>query len=447
MDYRTAFSNLILDDNFQNLNNILKEKTIFDIMGIQDREVSFTRLLAWLLDPHAGHQMGVFPIKSLLRLCLQTGENKNIGNAVELESLNFLDIKVSCEYFITNEQTEKGRLDIYVESSSQHPILLIEAKIGAEQGPNQLSRYNEWVRRQNQQEQTSVGWKKFTPVLIYLTPEGDDDSATTNNFVPMDFTQLNSWLDTLKPKMKNAQAELLINELYTLNSRTNRAKDDAMIRLKDKIKEDNKESYDVLKGNWLSGCESVVEVYEPALTYIGLRPARQGSLGYDKHISIIKTAAEKLFPAAENSNWTISGGEGSLTLRYKPLQDKLDEMFNTPGYRVNFDCWLDRTKNYLELAVYSVINDKSDMDKETTDPENRQVLVEMLKDICKTVNDKRLEVSVKNNFQVAKINLPREHTDADFAEKQLKVLSTLEEKIDEFLKECSPKETTEEKTI
>ncbi|MBV5328993.1 MAG: hypothetical protein JZU65_15425 [Chlorobium sp.] len=151
-------------------------------------------------------------------------------------------------------------------------------------------------------------------------------------------------------------------------------------------------------------------------------------------ISLVRAAAIKLFIYNSNAwnDWTISGGQDSLIIRHKPLQNDIDEMFGTPGYRVNLDCWLDHTRNYLELAVYSVINDKSVMDKET-DRKNRQLLARMLREICQKVNDQRLEVSSKNNFQVARIALPQSTTTPKSAETQLEVLLEVAAKIKEHL--------------
>ncbi|OQX05446.1 MAG: hypothetical protein BWK76_27475 [Desulfobulbaceae bacterium A2] len=437
MDSMTAFAKLLLDDNFLKLNNILKEKTIFDIFGVENKEVPFTRLLAWLLDPHAGHQMGVVPIKSFLRLCIKEGDPGNFDNALRLEMLNLSNINVTPEYPIENcgaggsGDEKSGRLDIYVESSEvngtegKQPLLLIEAKIGANQGDGQLSRYKKWMDKQ--QGQRGKDGKEFKPVLIYLTPEGENNGATDHGFVPMNFTQLNSWLDTLKPIAKSGQAEFLINELYCLNNRTSRATDDEMIRLADKVRQEHSQSCEELRKEQPHEYEAVLEAYEPALSYIGVVPARQGSLGYDEHINVIKEAAEQLF---KNSQWTISGGQGSLTLRHKLLQDK--NLYAKPGYRVNFDCWLDRAKNYLELAVYSVNNNSSGVDK-VQDQANRKELVVKLRDACKNTKDSRLIVVDKDNFQVAKINLPRNQPILiEFAKKQLEVLSKLAKEIEKI---------------
>lgn len=359
MDNTRAFSNLLLDDNFQNLNRALKKITIFDILRVEDKEVPFTCLLAWLLDPYADHQMGSYPIRSFLRHCLK-GEkgSAKVINALQLEELNFADISVSSEYQIDLEvggnagdsAMKKGRLDIYAELAAansqekKHPLLLIEAKIGAFQHNRQTHRYQQWVK-----ERCGENFH-FQPVLIYLTPEGEYDETIASDFVPMDFTQLNAWLDTLKPVLKSAQAEFLIKELYALNGRTNRARDFALDDLSEKIRQKNEESLKVLKdGLQLSG--SVVEEYEPALVFLGLTSARNGSLGFDSHISTVREAAQQLLSG--DSRWKISGGEGSMTIRYLPLQERLNKDFQGANV-INLDCWLDRSKNYLELAVYSI---------------------------------------------------------------------------------------------
>ncbi len=166
MNNETAFSNLLLDDNFQNLNRIRKKKTIFDILGVDDKEVPFTRLLSWLLDPYADHQMGSFPIKSFLRQSLRREKkNKDVITALQLEELNFADVGVKSEYQIDIEiegdkgipKKKQGRLDVYAEISAlnghekKYPLLLIEAKIDATQHNGQTHLYQQWIKKLNKE--------------------------------------------------------------------------------------------------------------------------------------------------------------------------------------------------------------------------------------------------------------------------------------------------------
>ena len=119
MDKKTAFSNLLLDVEFQRLNRALKKVTMFDILGVENKELPFTRLLTWLLNPHADHQMGAFPLRSFLRHCLKARQMADdVINAMLLEELNFAEVSVSSEYQIdspTENRTEnqtgsRGRL-------------------------------------------------------------------------------------------------------------------------------------------------------------------------------------------------------------------------------------------------------------------------------------------------------------------------------------------------
>jgi hypothetical protein len=435
MDNQTAFSNLLLDENFQHLNRTLKKLTIFDILRIEDKEVPFTCLLAWLLDPYADHQMGPFPIRSFLRHCLRREKRgEEVINALQLEELNFADVRVSSEYQIDIEmegdagdpEKKKGRLDVYVELSTangqgkKYPLLLIEAKIGAFQHNGQTHRYQQWVKERSGEN------SPFQPVLIYLTPEGEYDETVASDFTPMDFTQLNSWLDTLRPILKSAQAEFLIKELYTLNSRTNRARDGEFDNLAEKIRQENVESLKVLKeGLQLSG--SVAEEYEPALVFMGLMAARRGSLGFDSHISIVREAAQELL--SEDNRWKISGGEGSMTIRYLPLQEMLNRNFQGANV-LNLDCWLDRSKNHLELAVYSI---KNKIPATINDVKLRKSLVNELRRICLVSELTRLQCQSGDNFQVARIALPRNSTSLDSAREQLGVLLALATHIDRWL--------------
>lgn len=426
MDQQVALSNLLLDENFQQLNDALKKKTIFDILQIENKELPFTRLLAWLLDPHADHQMGTTPIRSFLRHCLRGSQNARMQiNALLYESLNFADIRLSSEFPISTtmaardgmERTVNGRFDVYADypdvmgKDERYPLLVIEAKIDANQHNNQTFLYQKWVMERCNKN------LPIQPVLVYLTPDRDRNGPIADNFIPIDFTQINSWLDTLRPVLKSKQADFFITELYTLNARTNRAESSELDDLTQMIIQRNGVSITTLKAS--SRVDSlVVDEYEQALVYLGLLSARNGSLGYDEHIARVREAAQAVFQ--NDVRWQISGGEGSLTLRYLPFQTAINQLFQTRN-SVNLDCWLDRSKNFLEIAVYSI---KTNIPQNVNDKSLRKSLVAVFRSLLHATEIDNLSRVDTDTFQVARINLPRGTTTVASAKEKLKALAS-----------------------
>jgi hypothetical protein len=426
MDQQVALSNLLLDENFQKLNNALKKKTIFDILQIENKELPFTRLLAWLLDPHADHRMGATPIRSFLRHCLRASQNAKFKiNALQYELLNFADIRLSSEFPISTNMTARdgmeravnGRFDVYADypdmkdKNVRHPLLVIEAKIEASQHNSQTLLYQKWVMERCGKN------SPVQPVLVYLTPEKNRNEPVADNFIPIDFNQVNSWLESLRPVLKSKQADFFINELHALNARTNRAESTNLDDLAQLIIQRNEDSIATLKAfNRLDSC--VIDEYEQALVHLGLLSSRRGSLGYDEHITRVREAAQAVFQ--NDTQWRISGGEGSLTLRYLPFQNAINQLFQARNI-LNLDCWLDRSKNFLEIAVYSI---KNKMPQGVDDKSLRKSLVETLRSLLQDAKIDNISIVDTDTFQVARIDLPRGTTTVASATERLKALES-----------------------
>lgn len=244
----------------------------------------------------------------------------------------------------------------------------------------------------------------------------------------MDFTQLNSWLEKLRPVLKSSQADFLVKELYALNARTNRAQDAKLDDLVEEIRKENETNLKLLKpGLQLNG--SVIDEYAPALEYMNLTPVRQGSLGFDEHIAIVRRAAQELLQ--DNENWLVKGRGGSLTIWYLPFQDALNQDFQTRN-AIYLDCWIDRSKNHLEIAVYS---NKHKLPAEIDQKAMRKSLVKELRGLCDETGLSTLAPCTGETFQVTHIDLPRGSTTSDSAKEQLSNLHPLASQIDNWLRD------------
>lgn len=102
-------------------------------------EVAHTRILAWLLDGKQAHGFGNALLQSLLRRIAEDAD----------ANLNLSEIEVHGEFFCGTHD----RIDLWITGQMQQredrqPFLIaIEAKIAAEEGPNQLGRYDRGVDR------------------------------------------------------------------------------------------------------------------------------------------------------------------------------------------------------------------------------------------------------------------------------------------------------------
>ena len=62
-----ALQNLILDREFETLEDQLAEFNLFDILKIEHKELQHSALLAWLLNPRGSHGLGNYFLRTCLR--------------------------------------------------------------------------------------------------------------------------------------------------------------------------------------------------------------------------------------------------------------------------------------------------------------------------------------------------------------------------------------------
>jgi len=112
--------------------------SLFRTMDAGRLEVAHTRILAWLLNPDAEHGFGTTLLAALLTRI--SGMDCSHGLRV---------MQVKTEY--PTDSGVKGRLDVLAEGAWEDPsrkgwVLVIEAKIDAGEGEDQLQKYETWLR-------------------------------------------------------------------------------------------------------------------------------------------------------------------------------------------------------------------------------------------------------------------------------------------------------------
>jgi len=122
---------------------------IGDILGLD--EMRSSAILAYFLDPKRKHGQGRIFLESFLDLA-QFPKELSQG-AVEVT--------------IEKHTQSHGNFDIFVEFKDQHSCFIIENKIGAPDGYNQLADYRRWLNSKNYKADR----------LYYLTPDGKDSST------------------------------------------------------------------------------------------------------------------------------------------------------------------------------------------------------------------------------------------------------------------------------
>lgn len=144
--------------------------SLFGPMHCGRLETAHTHLLAWLLDPTKEHGFGLRLLQALL------GFFREMPGTLQIE-------KVQPEFPI-----EDGRIDVLVQGRTREAerqadgwLLVIEAKIDANEGELQLAKYDKWIRKFGR------GRDVFR---LFLTAEGRDPETSDEDWTPMSFLQL-----------------------------------------------------------------------------------------------------------------------------------------------------------------------------------------------------------------------------------------------------------------
>jgi hypothetical protein len=129
--------------------------SLFGTMDFGRLERAHTKVLAWFLDPAKEHGFGPTILKALLREV----------EFEHLESVDFLAVEAEAEKLLETGE----RLDVFVEGVYKNGIqkqekwyLVIEAKVDAGEGSDQISGYDEWIFNNLESEHV---------LRIFLTPD------------------------------------------------------------------------------------------------------------------------------------------------------------------------------------------------------------------------------------------------------------------------------------
>lgn len=128
----------------------------FEVMGVTDKEILHSRVLAWLLQDRVNKK---FRYKLLNWVADQFGDDDETKCRItDTLNYNLDDIDVKLE----DEDSDSGRIDIFARFQSF--VIGIEVKVWANEGTNQILRYQELLEKRMLRDDKSV--------LIFLTRLG-----------------------------------------------------------------------------------------------------------------------------------------------------------------------------------------------------------------------------------------------------------------------------------
>jgi hypothetical protein len=150
---------------------------LFEALGITRKEQFQSRFLAFLLDPTESHDQGEMFLRTFLEYILSPDmlPQRLDGATVKLES----------------GIATYGRVDIVIDDLLDRRIILIENKVDASEGEEQIARYQGWLKSKPQ----PTHGQHF---LVFLTPEGrEPQTGNPADVLCVSYRQLGDWVSSL----------------------------------------------------------------------------------------------------------------------------------------------------------------------------------------------------------------------------------------------------------
>jgi hypothetical protein len=171
---------------------LLNPVSLFGTMDYGRLEIAHTRTLAWLLGDREhgfGHQL----LEALLRHLLNPK-----GDRIHVIRLG----KMESEWVTSSRRpADKGRLDVIGEGRcAEEPgeefdwQLIVEAKIDAEEGEDQLSLYEESLEADSEAQEV---------IRIFLTPDGRQPQTGSADWRAVSYLELASVFRRVLPDLKD----------------------------------------------------------------------------------------------------------------------------------------------------------------------------------------------------------------------------------------------------
>lgn len=135
-----------------------------------------TQFLAYLLNPKAKHDQGGRFMKSFL---------KAFCSEIEAETMRYDQVSILPEFVAG----ESGILDLLIRLSAGR-LIIIENKVNAGEGNEQIRRYEEWLETQP----TAVGGEH---IILFLTPDGRESITAKHpeRIKCLSYAKIAHWLD------------------------------------------------------------------------------------------------------------------------------------------------------------------------------------------------------------------------------------------------------------
>jgi len=222
--------------HLETIHQSLNAFNIFNVLGVQHREIRHSNFLGWLFDPNDSHQLGDRFLKDLLKLIREI----DLINAEIFIPLILRDLSKTR----VARETENN-IDLLIVNEELGFVICIENKINAEFSDGQLEKYYDYVEKNYSHLNTHI-YLTLTPFSSTQHLDKDEGNRYTN----ITYRQILTIIKKQKPVIEAALPTVResINQYITMveNSVTRSGKD---VKLAQEIYRKHKREIDFIVKN------------------------------------------------------------------------------------------------------------------------------------------------------------------------------------------------------
>lgn len=178
------------------------EYNIFSVLRAERDEVrTHSAFLCHLLSPHASHGQGTLFLESFLQCCASRYSNFPLLP-------DFLEPK---DWLVSSEEhTNYGRMDIVIQNPMGRFLCVIENKIDAPEGSEQLTRYGKWMKEYEREYPCQA--------LCFLTIKGNMSvTAGALDYFRLSYHRdIAIWLENVLDKIKAPGVQAVVHQYQAL---------------------------------------------------------------------------------------------------------------------------------------------------------------------------------------------------------------------------------------
>lgn len=335
------YSKLLIDPDFERLEIMRNQPNIFEILGVSHFEIRHSHFLAWLFNPNSNHGIGDYFLKRFL-LDIFQDERINHSSFSNFKKFDILSIHDLLKENIIIHR-EKYNIDILIEFQSA--IIVIENKIHADEGNDQLQHYHDIIK-------DNENYKSKKPIFVFLTKYGNEASLK-GLYIEISYQDnILKYLNDLIEFQSDAIQDHVLNYLkdYVDNLNKNIMKQDPANILAEKIYRQHQELFDFIIANRPDSIAIIKEKMNELLVADGF------ILGSDhKHFSrFLPVGINNIVPKSkQKSDWKEgeaflwefrypTNNEGvefkiAISPYFKILRNKLIELFENANLKKDYN--------------------------------------------------------------------------------------------------------------